>query len=727
MSKLVRQPAADTRPHDQIGGDPVGERGNNPGGRRGRPLRWWWAAIFLLVGGLSVGVGAATYRIQTDQGEVVIETADEDVEVLVKQGGKVVTVFDPKTQQKLVLHSGTYEFELNGKPTGLKLDIDKATIKRGDVVVAKVDRSPAAAAVTPEAKSPFADAPTKPGVVQTLNLKRVISNGQIAPDGRTFLVATWAEPRGVFVHETTSGKLIHTLPGWIGCYALNGTKVVTENDAELHLFDLVSGKRDRSFGAFKGRVHGLMPIGDGGKQLLAWDETKHLRLFDVPTGKELLVKKFGADLDFTYTPDGKHLVTRNPDEKEYTVYETATGQPVKGFEALCKIPSPGPFSRSGETVLDYDGKHHIRRVSDGRVLGEPRANPTGWIGLGYTTDSSINVGYFLDGTVLLRDAVTGEEVVSQMAKHSGDPKQLVFLNRLAVTSDSRFVLLISNDGHVSIVRMPDVRPLPAKAVDLRGPDSKAGEKFRTEFRMTVADADATYVVQNETVRGKTTITVEGVDEEEYLAVDKGRVTKTRLKVVSDKVTDKATIDGETDTQSFTSPLVGETIEFEKEGDGWKKSLVGKQPTAEQAAELKAFPPPEPFDHFFPAQPVSPGHSWAVDGSEFLKRVGKSMGIEEATGTWKLTFVRLLSVNGKECVEVAEELDLRAKRKTEKGQPESGELKIKGKFIWNPAEGVFVSSECQGTVVLDQTLTADGKPVTMKVTGPVRIEMKSERK
>jgi len=53
------------------------------------------------------------------------------VEVVVKQGGKVVRVIDTKTNKSITLNSGVYELELDGG-TGLKLSLDKATLTRGD-------------------------------------------------------------------------------------------------------------------------------------------------------------------------------------------------------------------------------------------------------------------------------------------------------------------------------------------------------------------------------------------------------------------------------------------------------------------------------------------------------------------------------------------------------------------------------------------------------------------
>src|SRR5262249_2647470 len=69
-------------------------------------------------------------------------TESDDVEVVVKQGGKEVRIIDTKTDKQiaLALHSGVYELELKGAPEGLRLNIDKATLTRGGTEVAKIER-----------------------------------------------------------------------------------------------------------------------------------------------------------------------------------------------------------------------------------------------------------------------------------------------------------------------------------------------------------------------------------------------------------------------------------------------------------------------------------------------------------------------------------------------------------------------------------------------------------
>jgi formylglycine-generating enzyme required for sulfatase activity/WD40 repeat protein/serine/threonine protein kinase len=112
------------------------------------------AALFAVI-----AVAGVVYRIQTDNGELIITTNSEDVEVVIKQGGKQVTIIDTKTSKeiKLALRSGEYQLELKGAPEGLQLNIKNATLTRGDTVLAKIERvTPARPAESKPVDSPVA-------------------------------------------------------------------------------------------------------------------------------------------------------------------------------------------------------------------------------------------------------------------------------------------------------------------------------------------------------------------------------------------------------------------------------------------------------------------------------------------------------------------------------------------------------------------------------------------
>jgi hypothetical protein len=117
-----------------------------PRPRRRRPI-WLWLALALLLGG--GGLTAAVYRIATDKGEIVIETEDPDIEVLIRQGGKEVTVIDPKTRQKIELRSGSYEIALSGAGGDLRLSTSAFTLKRGEKKIVTVKHAPPGFTIQP--------------------------------------------------------------------------------------------------------------------------------------------------------------------------------------------------------------------------------------------------------------------------------------------------------------------------------------------------------------------------------------------------------------------------------------------------------------------------------------------------------------------------------------------------------------------------------------------------
>jgi serine/threonine protein kinase len=114
---------------------------------RGRRLFVIATAILFLLAGL---LGAAVYRIATDKGGLVIETDNDDVEVVVSKGGQVVKIIDTKSGKHITLNSGDYELALKDGPEGLKLSPGKMTVKRGETVLATITRAGNPGAALPE-------------------------------------------------------------------------------------------------------------------------------------------------------------------------------------------------------------------------------------------------------------------------------------------------------------------------------------------------------------------------------------------------------------------------------------------------------------------------------------------------------------------------------------------------------------------------------------------------
>jgi WD40 repeat protein/predicted Ser/Thr protein kinase len=119
--------------------DGTGRLTKEPARNRRRP-RFAIAAAFLafvIIGSL----GVCVYRIATDNGELIIETENDDVEIVVSKGGRVVKIIDTTTGKQVTLDSGDYELELKDGG-GLKISPDRMTLKRGKTVLAKITRLP---------------------------------------------------------------------------------------------------------------------------------------------------------------------------------------------------------------------------------------------------------------------------------------------------------------------------------------------------------------------------------------------------------------------------------------------------------------------------------------------------------------------------------------------------------------------------------------------------------
>ena len=104
--------------------------------------RWFRRIATLIATGL-IGTAAFWFspqiiRIANDQGELVIESDDKDVEVQVLQDGQVVRVLDTKTQNSFNIQSGEYQIKATGEGNTFKVTPEVMTMKRGEKLIVKV-------------------------------------------------------------------------------------------------------------------------------------------------------------------------------------------------------------------------------------------------------------------------------------------------------------------------------------------------------------------------------------------------------------------------------------------------------------------------------------------------------------------------------------------------------------------------------------------------------------
>jgi hypothetical protein len=262
--------------------------------------------------------------------------------------------------------------------------------------------------------------------------------------------------------------------------------------------------------------------------------------------------------------------------------------------------------------------------------------------------------------------------------------------------------------------------------DLRGPDPEVGQVYHDEMKLTMTGGTLTATAGGMTQTAEVELSMEGVYEEEVLAVAGGKVTRSRTRVLTEQGTETIRADGQAESHTQRSPLQGEAVECAKVGGEWKTTLVGKAPTRQQALDLEAFPPPESSADCYPDKPVKPGHAWTVDASKLRKLMGSS-SVRVESGSWKRKFEKEIEVDGEPCAQIAEEIELRGKMRDEHGEWMRLEMKLTGTTRRSLKRGFSLGGRLSGTLTMRGTVTEGGEKVRVTVSGPVVLEAKSRRK
>ena len=454
-------------------------------GGAARPRRRWplVAAAAVLFAGLAAAA-VAVYRVETDKGQLVITTESDDVEVVIKQNGKEVRVIDTKTDKSITLWSGEYELELRNAGEGLKLNIDKATLTRGETILAKIERIPKLAG---QAQSQPAEEVGEVRRFLGYAPSAWVTSAQFTPNGRR-VVATngsmriWDAASGepVRVWDASSGEPLavmmanHTVWAWGLALAPDSkTAYESSDDGVVHIFDLEKAKEVGRLDAPGGGPTEVQLSADGKRLLITVLHVWKVRLCEVPGGKELAhlqgngpaaLSPDGAQVAlcrdkrvvlwdvasdkeaggfemnvegrqlaaFRFTPDGRFLVTAGSGAQRNVVriWEVATGKERSSFN----VPDV-----AADTILRLGVSPDGRRILTGCDPRKPATNPP----------------------IILWDVETAKEV----CRLSG-PEMGVF--SLAFSPDGRSAVATGADGTVRLLRLPDASAaeLPQKSIPL---------------------------------------------------------------------------------------------------------------------------------------------------------------------------------------------------------------------------------------------------------------------
>jgi WD40 repeat protein len=418
------------------------------------------AVLFVLVFGAGgYWFGPTVYRLATNQGQLVIESDDPDVKVVIKQQDQEVLVIDLKTQQEVTLKAGPYQLGLSEAKYGLKLAAKDFTLDRGDTQIVRVRWELAAAKNPAEVLRLVGHKNYVNAAAFCLDGTRVISGGgSLIEDGEwvegsDFSVRLWDAKTGRAVAQL----LDHTAKVMCLAVSPDGKFAVSAGqDSVIRLWDLQAQKLVRRFDRrHSDRINEVAFTADGKRVVSAsWDKT--VRIWDVQSGAETGRCDEGETVDVwgvAVSRDGKQILTGNK-LGLLRLWNAESGKLIKNFRT-------GRNGAIGWISLSPDGRFALSAgVIGGTTLpvvwnlesGKPAhafRGHTLWLGgMTFSPDGSRILTSSADKTVRLWEVATEEE----LARFEGHENAIT---TVAFSPDGRFAVSASWDKTVRIWKLPE--------------------------------------------------------------------------------------------------------------------------------------------------------------------------------------------------------------------------------------------------------------------------------
>ena len=404
--------------------------------------------------------GPAVLRYVNDEGELVIEIDDPQVQAVVDQTG--VTLHDKANDRSYKvkpgrrdLKAGDYEVEVTDVGGDMHLFTKEFTITRGGVTPVKVTLD--------LSKKPVPAPEEKVGEIRHFegHMGWGIRGLAFTPNGRQGLVS---DASGlVILWDLASGKEVRRLEGHVGevcnvSIAADGRHAATAGvDNTARVWDLETGKQLQIFQGDFGTIEGVS-ISPDSHRVLTSSGDGIIHLWDVETGKELrkLEGHTGPIRSVVFSHDGRQAVSGGRDNT-VRLWDVETGKEIKRFTGHEGWLTSVAVSADGSRIVSCSALDKTARVWDvatGKEVCRLESTDAGPEAAALTPDGRYVLCGGADKVLRLWDAATGREVWRQ----EGLSAPISFA---AVSADGRYGLSGDGDLVVRLWRLP-APPPPAK-------------------------------------------------------------------------------------------------------------------------------------------------------------------------------------------------------------------------------------------------------------------------
>lgn len=398
------------------------------------PTRSWpmVVSVSAIVGCLMLFlVAGIVIYVQTNEGTLVIESDDENVEIMITRPrsdtheGLRVHVVDRITGSEVVrLPSGHYRLMMMKGPDSntnvdvqsLRLSKEQFVLKRGDQVVVRVTKKPRQIASPADSTGrdlKFADIRRFKGHDKQINTLAISADGQravTAGEDDTFRVWEIQTERELMrVSRKTSGQAQNADISPDGRYvALAGAW----ESGEIEIWDAGKSQKVRPIDAPKGSTL-VVAFSPDGRLLASGGKNRTVWLWDVQTGEKLAEMQGHADTvcSLAFSPPGRTLLSGSFDNS-IRLWDVESGTQVREYTGIGGHIRRLEFSPSGDQFVasSYNkvfALWNVAKTQPIRTFRGHREKPSALI---FTPDGRHVVSGSPDKTLRVWEVATAREV-----------------------------------------------------------------------------------------------------------------------------------------------------------------------------------------------------------------------------------------------------------------------------------------------------------------------------